>query len=360
MATGWTPLIAATATYVQASQENPATMFRSAPPVALHVALAVASLLAVCSSQPALAQAQTYPDRQIRIIVPFPAGGGSDVVARTVANGLTTQLGQSVIVDNRPGGQTIIGSQVVASASPDGYTLLSCTADQTAINVAFGLKLPYDPVKSFANISGIGAASLVLLASKKSGLTSVADLVAKAMAEPGKLSFGSLGPSSPHFLLFTLFKQLAGIDVVDVPYRGTAQAATDLIGGQIDLVLIGGTTANGFASEGKATLLATTGATRNAFAPAAPTLAESGYPTMVYYSRFGLCGPAGMPGDIVAKLDSEVQRALKDPGAARTLSAVGLEPWIASPAEFDRATQELTDTFFKVIKANGIRPPEGQ
>ena len=324
---------------------------------ALHAAIATVLL---CIGQPGVANSQIYPDRQIRIIVPFPPGGGSDVVARTVANGLSTQLGQSVIVDNRPGGQTIIGSQAVASAAPDGYTLLSCTADQTAINVAFGLKLPYDPIKSFTSVSGIGAASLVLLASKKSGLTSVADLVAKAKAEPGKLSFGSLGPSSPHFLLFTLFKQLAGIDVVDVPYRGTAQAATDLIGGQIDLVLIGGTTANGLAADGKGTLLATTGATRNVFAPAAPTLAESGFPAMTYYSRFGLCGPAGLPGDIVAKLDSEVQRTLKEPAAAKLLSAVGLEPWLASPMEFDQATRELTDIFFNVIKANGIRPPEGQ
>jgi tripartite-type tricarboxylate transporter receptor subunit TctC len=335
-------------------------MTRVAISRAVHAAIMILCLCAIHTGQSGIANAQTYPDRQIKIIVPFPPGGGSDVVARTVANGLSAQLGQSVIVDNRPGGQTIIGSQAVASAAPDGYTLLSCTADQTAINVAFGLKLPYDPIKSFTSISGIGAASLVLLASKKSGVTSVADLVAKAKAEPGKLSFGSLGPSSPHFLLFTLFKQLAGIDVVDVPYRGTAQAATDLIGGQIDLVLIGGTTANGLTADGKGTLLATTGATRNVFAPAAPTLAESGFPAMIYYSRFGLCGPAGLPADIVAKLDSEVRRTLKEPAAAKSLSAVGLEPWLASPAEFEQATLELTDTFFGVIKANGIRPPEGQ
>jgi tripartite-type tricarboxylate transporter receptor subunit TctC len=327
---------------------------------AFQALIATASLMALCGAQPDVAQAQSWPDRPIRIIVPFPPGGGSDVVARTVGNALSARLGQSVIVDNRPGGQTIIGSQVVANAAPDGYTLLSCTADQTAINVAYGLKLPFDPIKSFTSISGIGAASLVLLASKKSGLTSVADLVAKAKAEPKKLSFGSLGPSSPHFLLFTLFKQLAGVDVVDVPYRGTAQAATDLIGGQIDLVLIGGTTANNLASEGKATLLATTGAMPNPFAPTAPTLAASGYPSLVYASRFGLCGPAGLPKEIVARLDTEVQRALKEPTAARSLAAIGLEPWPASPAQFEQATRELTDTFFNVIKAAGIKPPEGQ
>jgi tripartite-type tricarboxylate transporter receptor subunit TctC len=335
-------------------------MKRIARTAVVNAALAAVAMMAAASVHPDIAVAQTYPAQQIRIIVPFPPGGGSDVVARTVANGLAAQLGQTVIVDNRPGGQTIIGSQVVANAAPDGYTLLSCTADQTAINVAFGLRLPFDPVKSFTSISGIGAASLVLLASKKSGLTSVADLVAKAKAAPGKLSFGSLGPSSPHFLLFTLFKQLAGIDVVDVPYRGTAQAATDLVGGQIDVILIGGTTANGLANDGKGTLLATTGATRNVFAPTAPTFAESGYPAMTYYSRFGLCGPAGMPNDIVTRLDSEVQKALKESAAAKTLSAVGLEPWLASPAQFDQATRELTDTFFRVIRAAGIKPPEGQ
>jgi tripartite-type tricarboxylate transporter receptor subunit TctC len=322
----------------------------------VRAAVAAAAFFALSVGQPAVSYAQTYPDRQIRIVVPFPAGGGGDVVARTVSTALSSQMGQSVIVDNRPGGQTVIGSQVVASAAPDGYTLLSCTADQTAINAAFGLKLPYDPIKSFTSISGVGAASLTLLASKKSGLTSVADLVAKAKASPGRLNFGSLGPSSPHFLLFTFFKQLAGIDVVDVPYKGTAQAATDLIGGQIDLTLIGATTANGLAADDKGTLLAVTGATRNAFAPTAPTFAESGYPALTYYSRFGLCGPAGMPDEIVARLDSEVHRALKEPAAARSLSAVGMEPWLASPSQFDAATRQLTDTFFKIIGAAGVRP----
>lgn len=319
-----------------------------------RASIAAVSLFVVSAGQPAVSQ--TYPDRQIRILVPFPAGGGLDVAARTAAAALSTQMGQSVIVDNRPGGQTIIGSQVVANAAPDGYTLLSCTADQTAINVAFGLKLPYDPIRSFTSVSGIGAASLALLASKKSGLTSVADLVAKAKASPGKLNFASLGPSSPHFLLFAFFKQLAGIDVVDVPYKGTAQAATDLVGGQIDLTLLGATTANGLAADGKGTLLAVTSGAKNPFAPTAPTFAESGYPQMTYYSHFGLCGPARMPGEIITRLDSEIHRALKEPAAARTLSAVGIEPWPASPSEYDEATRQLTDTFSKVIGAAGIRP----
>jgi tripartite-type tricarboxylate transporter receptor subunit TctC len=306
---------------------------------------------------PALSQA--YPDRQIRIVVPFPPGGGTDIAGRVVASALQERLGKPVIVENRPGGQTIPGSLAVASAPPDGYTLLSCAADQTAINSAFALKLPYDPVKSFTNISGIARASLVLLASKNSEVSSLADLITKAKRSPGKLSFGSLGPSSPHFLLFALFKQLAGIDVVDVPYKGTAQAASDIAGGQIDLTLIGATTANNLASDGRATILGVTSELKNPFAPSAPTFAQSGFPKMTYYSRFGLCGPAGMPRDIVARLDAEVQRAVNAPPASRMLATLGMEPWAASGAEVDDATREMTETFFKVIGAAGIRP-EGQ
>jgi tripartite-type tricarboxylate transporter receptor subunit TctC len=319
--------------------------------------LAFSLLFGLANLHPA--SSQEYPDRQIRIIVPFPPGGGTDVAGRAVAQALQERLGKPVIVENRPGGQTIPGSLAVATAPPDGYTLLSCAADQTAINSAFELKLPFDPVKSFTNISGIGKASLVLLASKSSEVASLADLVTKAKMSPGKLSFGSLGPSSPHFLLFALFKQLAGIDVIDVPYKGTAQAAADIAGGQIDLTLIGATTASTLANDGRATILGATSESKNPFAPSAPTFAESGFPKMTYYSRFGLCGPARMPGEIVARLDAEVQRAVNEPTASRVLATVGMEPWVASGAELDRATHEMTETFFKVIGAAGIRP-EGQ
>lgn len=323
-------------------------------PAKLVQTLAMSALLCLTSQQ--LAISQEYPDRQIKIIVPFPPGGGTDLAGRAVATPLQERLGKPVIVENRPGGQTIPGSLAVASAPADGYTLLICAADQTAINSAFELKLPFDPVKSFTSISGIGKGSLVLLASKKAELSSLADLVAKAKAQPGKLSFGSLGSSSPHFLLFALFKQLAGIDVVDVPYRGTAQLANDIAGGQIDLTLIGGTTASNLARDGRATTLAATSESRNPFAPSAPTFAESGFPKMTYYSRFGLCGPAGMPAEIVARLDAEVQRAVTEPAPTRMLATIGMEPLVANGTEFDRATREMTDTFFKVIGAAGIRP----
>ncbi len=299
--------------------------------------------------------AQTYPERPIRIVVPFPPGGGSDISARSVADPVSRALKQSVVIDNRPGGQTVIGSEIVARSAPDGYTLLLCTDDTTSVFAAYGVKLPYDPIRDFAAVSGIGQASLVLLANAGVGVKSLAELVARAKANTGKLSFGSLGTGSPHFLFFEGFKLAAGIQLLDVPYKGTAQAVTDLIGGQVDLMVVGASTAKRHEESGRGVVLAATGETRNPFAPSAPTFIESGYPNMTMVSGFALCGPAGVPRPIVNRLHSEIVNALKDPAVAGRLASIGLTPWPGSPEDVDASVRRTTEVYRRTIQATGAK-----
>ena len=299
--------------------------------------------------------AQSYPERSIRIVVPFPPGGGSDISARAVADPLSRALGQTVVIDNRPGGQTIIGGEIVSRAAPDGYTLLLCTDDATSIFAAYGAKLPYDPIRDFSTVSGIGEGTLVLLANAGTGLKSLADLVARAKASPGKLSFGSLGTGSPHFLFFEGFKLAANIKLLDVLYKGTAQAVTDLIGGQVDLMVVGASTAKRHADSGRGVMLAATGDTRNSFVPSLPTFIESGYPNMIMISRFGLCGPAGLPRPIVNRLNAEIVAVFKEPSVAGRLASIGLTPWPASSEEFDASIRRTTEIYRRTIQATGAK-----
>ena len=312
----------------------------------------IASLLLAAAGPLA---AQSYPERPIRIVVPFPPGGGSDISARSVADPISRALKHPVVIDNRPGGQTVIGSELVARSAPDGYTLLLCTDDTTSIHAAYGTKLPYDPVRDFAAVSGIGQASLVLLANAGLGVKTLAELVARARANPGKLSFGSLGTGSPHFLFFEGFKLAAGIQLLDVPYKGTAQAVTDLIGGQVDLMVVGASTAKRHEESGRGVVLAATGDTRNPFAPSVPTFIESGYPGMTMLSGFALCGPAGLPRPVINRLHGEVVTALKDPAVAARLAGIGLVPWPAPPEDFDASVRRTTEIYRRTIQATGAK-----
>lgn len=312
-------------------------------------------LLALLAIAVSAAHAQTYPDKPIRVVVPFPPGGGTDITARSVADHLSRVLGQTVVVDNRPGGQTIIGTEIVAKAQPDGYTLLSCTDDLAAIFAAYGAKLPYDPVKDVRPIAGIARASLVLVANASTGVTSLDALVARAKANPGKLTFASLGSGSPHFLFFEGFKRRAGIQMLDVPYKGTAQAINDLVGGQVDTMMIGASTAKRFADSGRAVILAAAADERNPFVPNILTFAEVGFKDTTMYTGFGLCGPAGLPGAVTGRLQSALAPILKDKSVADRLATVGLGPWPATPEEFDASLKRNTEAFREVIQATGAR-----
>ncbi len=312
-------------------------------------------LLALLSLLACLAHAQSYPDKPIRIVVPFPPGGGTDITARSVADPLSRALGQPVVIDNRPGGQAIIGSEIVAKSPPDGYTLLSCTDDLGAIFAAYGAKLPYDPVKDLPPVTGLARGSLVLVANASVGVRSLAELIARAKSNPGKLTFGSLGSGSPHFLFFEGFKRRAGIQMLDVPYKGTAQAINDLVGGQVDTMVIGASTAKRFADSGRAVILAAAADQRNPFVPDIPTFGEAGFKGTTMYSGFGLCAPAGVPRAVTARLQSALGSTLKEPTIFERLATIGLEPWPATPEEFEASVMRNIEAFREVIQATGAK-----
>lgn len=312
-------------------------------------------LLVLLSLLTCVAQAQSYPDKAIRIVVPFPPGGGTDITARSVAEPLSRALGQPVVVENRPGGQAIIGTEIVAKSAADGYTLLSCPDDLTAVFAAYGAKLPYDPVKDLVPVAGIARASLVLVANASTGLTSLEALIARAKAAPGRLTFASLGSGSPHFLFFEGFKRRAGIQMLDVPYKGTAQAINDLVGGQVDTMMIGASTAKRFADGGRAVVLAAAADERNPFTPNVPTFAEAGFKGTTMYTGFGLCAPAGLPDKVAARLQSVLTPILKDKALADRLATIGLAPWPATAREFDASIKSKIEEFREVIQATGAK-----
>jgi tripartite-type tricarboxylate transporter receptor subunit TctC len=316
------------------------------------------SILMVASLLPLAAAAQpapAYPARPIRLLVPFGPGGGTDVTARSIGEYIGGRLGQPVVVENRPGGNSVIASDLVAKASPDGHTLL-LTTDIHAINGAYGTGVPYDSIKDFAFVSQLTTSPLMLVAHPASGIRSIADLVAAAKTAPDKLSFGSLGSSSPHYLGFEWFKQLAGIRVIDVPYKGGGQVTTDVLGDQVNLALI--VAGNGIrqARAGKLHAVAVTGETRTAVASDVPTVAESGFPGYSLVNWYGIMAPAATPAAIVSRLNSEINGALKTPAIAERLSGVGLDVAPSTPAQFEALVKRDIDKYRRIIELTGAKP----
>lgn len=316
--------------------------------------LAAAGLAA--GSRPASSQGN-YPDRPIRFIVPFPPGGGTDVVARALAEKLGPALGTTAIVDNRPGGNSVIATRYVASSPADGRTLL-LTTDIHAINAAYGLALPYDSLKDFAFVGQLTTSPLMLVAHPSIAARTVPELVALARKQPGKLSFASLGSSSPHYLGFAWFKHLARIDVIDVPYKGGGQALVDLIGGQVSLSLI--VAGNGVrqAKAGKVTALAVTSPARTPIAPDVPTIAESGFPAFSLVNWYAILAPAGTPGAVVRQLNREIGIALRDPSVVERVTAAGLEVATGSPAELEDLLRRDIERYRRIIALTGAKPDE--
>ena len=254
--------------------------------------------------------ADPWPNKPIRLVVPLPPGGGGDMVARIVASELSNRLHQTVVVDNRAGAGSIIGTQVVANAQADGYTLLFAT-DFHAINGAFG-KLPFDSVKDFAPVSQLVELQIILLAKPGLNVKTLPELIAAAKKEPGRIVFGSPGTSSPHYLAAKLLQQRAGADFLDVPYQGTGPTTIAFMGGQVDLMFSGVGAGLKLVESGKAVALAVTGTRRDPVAPSVPTVAESGYPGYAIVSWMGLLAPAGTPADIVNRVNAAAREALAD------------------------------------------------
>lgn len=269
------------------------------------------------------AQADNWPSKPIRWIVPYSAGGGTDLMARVLAAHLEKKLGQRIVVENRPGGSTVTGTAVLAQAEPDGYTI-GMVFDSLAINAVLGTQTPYDPEKDFAPIINLAYVPLIFIVNTKEvPMKTLPEVVAYAKAHPEWLTFGTLGPGSPHEIGFDWFKSMAGIKAVVVPYKGVNPAMQDTIAGQIKAMFLGVAVADQYIAEGKLRPLAVTSAKRLESAPDVPTIAELGYPDYNYVTFYGLAAPKNTPQPIIDRLNKEINEAFKDPDLRKKLEPIG-------------------------------------
>lgn len=300
--------------------------------------------------------AQGYPSRPIRLIVPSTPGGSVDTLARTLGPRLSERWGQQIIVENRSGAGGTIAAEFTAKSAPDGYTLMLGTVASLATNISLYKKLPYDPVKNFAPVTLVATQNLMLLVHPSVPAKSVRELVRLAKSQPGKLSFASAGNGTGSHLSGELFKQLAGVDILHIPYKGVAPAMVDVISGQVAINFPSILTALPHVRSGRTRPLAVTGAIRTRAAPELPTMQEAGIKGYESATWYGIVAPAGTPPDIITKLSTEVTALLKQPDLNERLSKSGADPVGSSPQEFGRFMQSEIEKWRKVISAAGIQP----
>lgn len=296
-----------------------------------------------------------YPNRVIRLVVPFPPGGTSDAVARALAAGMRDRLGQTVVVENRGGGGTVTGTDVVAKSAPDGYTLLWATAP-LAINATLFPQLPYDTFKDFVPVVNVASTPLVMIVNPASPSKTVQELIAAAKKSPGKLSYGSSGNGGSPHLSMEMFKAATGTRIVHVPYRGSAPAVMDLIGGQTDVVIDTLFLTMQQVSAGKARALAQTGATRSALLPDVPTLREAGLTGYEATSWFALVAPAKTPPAILAKLNAAANESLKVPAVRDQFAKQGVDMHGGSLEEAARFLRSEVERWGAAVKSSGAKP----
>ena len=293
----------------------------------------ITALLALVAL-PCAALAQPYPSKPIRIVAPSTPGDAPDVIARLVADKLTAALGQQVVVENKPGAGGVVGSDYVAKSAPDGYTLIMGNAGSHGINAAVYSKLPYDIQRDFAPVSQVAVAPNVMVVNPSVPANTVAEFIAYAKANPGKLSYASGGNGSSAHMSMELFKSMAGIDIQHVPYKGSSPALTDVVAGQV-VVFIGNMPPTvPLIKAGKLRRLAVTTRTRSALMPELPTITEAGLPGYETVAWFGVLAPAGTPPEIVNKLSAEIAKIAKSPEMRERLVAMGAEPVGSTPEEF--------------------------
>ncbi len=309
-------------------------------------------LAAVLTLATATAGAQNYPSKTLRLVVTFPPGGAPDILARLFAE--KAQLGQTVLVDNKPGAGGNIGAADVAKAAPDGHTLVMATVGTHAINGALYSKMPYDMVRDFTPIAHVASAPNLLVVNNELPVKTVAELITYMKANPNKLSFGSPGVGTSVHVSGELFKSLTGTQMVHVPYKGRQFAIPDLVGGQIQLMFDNMPSALPMAREGKIRALAQTTASRSAAAPDVPTIAET-VPGFEATTWFALFAPAGTPREVVQRLNAEVQRVFKLPDVAERLKSLGLEPWVSTPEELTKYQASEIAKWAKVVKDSGAK-----
>jgi tripartite-type tricarboxylate transporter receptor subunit TctC len=295
-----------------------------------------------------------YPEKTIRIVVPFAPGGGTDVIARTLALEMAKDLGATIIIENKPGAGTIIGTQTVATSEPDGYTLLMGTF-ANAVNPSLNAKLPYDPHKDFAPVALIARSFNIVVVNPASPVKSIADLIAAAKSDPDKISYGTYGTGTSAHLAGELFKSLAKVNLTTVPYKGAAPAITDLLGGQIQVMFTTVASAASLIAAGQLHALAVTSGQRSPAFPELPTVAEAGVPGYAAESWYGLYTPANTPAEIIDRLNKSAARAVQSESFKKLGVNEGLVMVASEPAELGRYVRGEEERWRKVIRDANIR-----
>jgi tripartite-type tricarboxylate transporter receptor subunit TctC len=324
----------------------------AAVPVMRAAAAALAAALTLWAQH---AGAQEYPSRPVKIIVPFAAGGPADVYARALAQRLQDVFRQSFIVEDRPGAGSLIGTEAVAKSPPDGYTLLLMSNTHTVNESLFASK-SYDLMRDFAPVAPINYSDLVLVTRPTLPVNSTEDLLKMVKAKPGSLSYASSGPGTPYHMAGELFKAMAGVSILHIPYRGSSGARTDLLGGQVDMMFDAVPTMAEFIRSGKVKALATTGKTRSEVLPDVPTVAESGVPGYEAVIWLGLLAPKGTPPAIIARLNEEVGRMASDPHVAQDWARQGATPMKMTPDEFSGYLRDDIAKWARIVKISGAKP----
>lgn len=298
--------------------------------------------------------AQTFPNRPVRIVVPYPPGGSPDVLARTLGQKVSENLGQQIIVDNRPGAAGILAAEIVMRAPPDGYTLLIADSGVYSINPNVNPKLPFDPLADFTAVTLAATSPLFLVVSASSPVQSVRDLIALAKSKPG-MPYGSSGTGTAHHLAMELLKSLSGIDLTHVPYKGGAQVVPAILAGDVAVGLAGLNLSLPHAKAGKLRILAVASGARSALLPDLPTVAEAGVPGYEINISLGLLAPAGTPRDIVARLNAEFGKALNSPDTRQRLFGLGVDPAGSTPEQFSEAIRNEIQQYGKIVKSTSAR-----
>ncbi len=315
----------------------------------LKLTMAAMALTSAC------AFAQVYPNRAVKIIVPFSAGGPADNYARFIAQRLTTELKQSFVVENRTGAGSIIGTDVVAKAPADGYTLLMMSNTHT-VNETLVPNKPFNLMNDFVGIAPVNYSDLMLVVHPSVPAKTLSELIQLAKSKPGKLNYASSGTGTPYHMAGELFKQMAGVYITHIPYRGSAGARTDVVGGQVDMMFDAVTTMANMAKEGKVRGLATTGKARHANTPDMPTVAEAGVPGYEATIWLGLMAPKGTPPEIVNKLNAEVRKIVAQPDVKATWALQGAVPMSMTPAEFQQHLTADIAKWASIVKISGAKP----
>ena len=300
------------------------------------------------------AQAQNYPARPVKMVVPFSAGGPADNYARFLAQRLQDILGQNFVVDNRPGAGSVIGTDLVAKAAPDGYTLLVMSNTQT-VNESLIPNKPYALMRDFAGVAPINYSDLVLVANPGAGLNSIADLIKRAKADPDKLNYASSGPGTPYHMAGELFKSMAKVSIAHVPYKGSAGARTDVLSGQVEMMFDAVTTMTEQVKAGKVRALATTGKQRSDVMPDVPTVSEAGVPGYEATIWLGVMAPKNTPKAIVDKLNEAISQIVAQAEVKQTWSKQGAVPMLMNPVQFDKYLNEDIAKWAHVIKSANIK-----